>query len=129
MTPFGDRLRQARLAFALRRGQDVSKEEAGRAVGMTGAAYGRWEAGAKEPSLATIRTLATFFGVSMGWLTSGEGEMAPPEPPVADDPPAQAPVTRPTPPNPGLIIQPGPSVALPDPSVTRPAPKRRAGGR
>jgi transcriptional regulator with XRE-family HTH domain len=85
----------------------------------------RWEVGPAEPDLGTLRFLAQLAGIPVYDFAYGE-----PEPPdVADDPPAVVPVTRPTPPNPGLIIQPGPSVALPDPSVTRPQPKRRAGGR
>lgn len=58
----------------------MTKEEVGRALGVTGMTYGRWEANAKEPDLATIRRLADFFGVSMGWLASGEGAVLPPQP-------------------------------------------------
>lgn len=86
----------------------------------------RWEVGQGEPDRETLRTMAQLAGVPVYEFAYGE-----PERPVADDPPAvaPAPASRVTPPNGGLIVTPGPSIALPNPAHAKPPARRKAGGR
>jgi transcriptional regulator with XRE-family HTH domain len=69
---FGQRVLQARLDFAAKRGRTISQVEVGKAVGVTGVSVGRWESGEKEPDLETIGRLARFLEVSPGWLAFGD---------------------------------------------------------
>lgn len=71
----GQRFLQARLWMGATRGKPVSQREAGRAIGMTGAAIGAYEAGTNEPGLETIEQLAVFYGVRRCWLALEDGPM------------------------------------------------------
>jgi transcriptional regulator with XRE-family HTH domain len=63
---------QARREMSVRERRDVSGEEIAEAVGVTPAAYSRWEKGDRTPSEDYVRALAAFFGVTPAYLRYGE---------------------------------------------------------
>lgn len=72
---FGGRILQARLDLAAARRRPVSQAEVGRALGVTGVTVGRWESGAKEPSLGTFVRLAAILRAAPGFLAFGPRAM------------------------------------------------------
>ncbi len=68
---FGPRLLQARLNYSARVGRMVTQTEVGKKLGVTGTSIGRYEQGAKEPTLATFHKLARLYGVSPCYLCFG----------------------------------------------------------
>jgi transcriptional regulator with XRE-family HTH domain len=72
---FGQRVLQARLLLAVKRGRTVSQVEIGEALDTTGVTVGRWEAGGEPGSLELIERLAECLEVSPAWLCFGLGEM------------------------------------------------------
>lgn len=69
---FGQRLRRARRELSYRLDRDVYQEDVAKAVGVSSVAYGRWESDQREPDLATVRQLAKYYGVRVGYLVAGE---------------------------------------------------------
>jgi transcriptional regulator with XRE-family HTH domain len=78
LVALGQRLRDARLEAAYRRGAELSQTEVARALGVSGTALGSWEAGQREPTLETIYQLAALYKKAPGWLAYGEGYDVPP---------------------------------------------------
>jgi transcriptional regulator with XRE-family HTH domain len=80
---------QARRELGVRQRRDVPQEEIASAVGVSVAAYSRWEKGERVPNEDYVRKLALFFGVTPAFLRYGLVVPAPPEvldqPPVAED--------------------------------------------
>lgn len=74
---FGNRVLRARLELGARLSppRQITQAEVGRALDVSGVAVGTWEAGKKEPDLATIEKLATVLGVRAAWLAWGEEPM------------------------------------------------------
>lgn len=70
---FGTRVHQARLNLSARKGRSVTQIEVGKALKVTSATVGRWEAGLKEPSLDTIAALAKVLQVDPCYLAFGTG--------------------------------------------------------
>lgn len=68
---FGRRLYEARLARGAARKKELKQTEVARLIGVKPNTVSRWEAGAKEPTLATIEQLATVLGVDPGDLAFG----------------------------------------------------------
>lgn len=58
----GDRLKELRRARAL------TQQELADVLGLDRTTYAKYEAGANEPNIATIRALAAFFGVTTDYL-------------------------------------------------------------
>lgn len=85
---FGQRVFQARLALSAARGKTVTQADIAREMGVVGVTVGRWEAGLKEPDLATIERLAVVLKTSAAWLAFGQeggeqgGEQSPATPPT-----------------------------------------------
>lgn len=70
---YGQRIRQARLDLAAKRGKPLSQVEVAKAVGVSSVTVGYWEAEKTEPDgIATWRKLARVLNVSAGWLAFGE---------------------------------------------------------
>lgn len=70
---FGERVFQARKALEAETRADIPKEEMGRRLRVSGAAYGRWEKGEDKPNLDGLVTLARVLGVQPAWLAFGIG--------------------------------------------------------
>lgn len=54
---------------------DLSQEAFGKKIGVTGAAISRLESGDRNITDQMIYAICREFGVSEGWLRTGEGEM------------------------------------------------------
>jgi transcriptional regulator with XRE-family HTH domain len=65
---------QARREMSARERRDVTGEEIAAGVGVTPAAYSRWERGERTPSEAWVQKLAKFFGVTPAYLRYGVPE-------------------------------------------------------
>ena len=63
MITFKERLRE------LRQEKGISQQELGNIVNMSKMAISHWEKGNSEPCIEQLKTLATFFGVSIDYLT------------------------------------------------------------
>lgn len=72
---FGNRLAQLRREKAIRDRRDVSQAEIAKALGIPPTTYSRLESGVfkRSPEMETLRKIADYFGVSLGWLWFGEG--------------------------------------------------------
>lgn len=64
-------LAQCRREMSARLHRDVEGKDIARAVGVTPAAYSRWERGQRVPSEDDVRKLAAFFEVSPAYLRYG----------------------------------------------------------
>lgn len=73
---FGQRLGLLRRERGLVLGRDVPQSEVARDLGIPPTTYSRLEAGVfkRSPELATLKSLAKYFSVTLGWLWFGEGE-------------------------------------------------------
>lgn len=60
--PIGQRLKE------LRKSKHLTQAQVAEGINCTTAAYTRYEAGDREPSMETLAMLAEFFGVSMDYL-------------------------------------------------------------
>lgn len=69
-----DGIAQARREMSARERRDVTGEEIAKAVGVTSAAYSRWENGERTPNEAAVQKLAAFFGVSPAYLRYGDSQ-------------------------------------------------------
>jgi transcriptional regulator with XRE-family HTH domain len=58
---------------ALRKARGLTRAQLGKELGFTERSVGRWENGESEPVLGDLRRIASFFGVSVGYLI-GETE-------------------------------------------------------
>lgn len=67
----GLRLRNLRFARQMALGRAIELVEVAEGVGVTGAAYGRWENAKGKPTLANLEALAAYWQVHPGWLTFG----------------------------------------------------------
>ena len=132
---------QARREMSVRERRDVSGEEIAAAVGVTPAAYSRWEKGDRTPSEDYVVALAAFFGVTPAYLRYGlpvRGTLSKEEIVEARDRAAAQRAARETeaPSTPSLPPAPTPpptedAAGPPAPQATaedRPRPKRRRGG-
>lgn len=52
----------------LREEKDISQEELSKIVNITTRSYQRYEKGEREPSLATLKNIATFYNVTLDYL-------------------------------------------------------------
>ena len=52
----------------LRKEKGVSQKEVAKALGVTVSAYSNYEQGIREPSLAMVKDLCLYFGVSADYL-------------------------------------------------------------
>lgn len=68
----GDRIKQARLSLAARRGETVTQAWLAARCGVAGPTVSQWEAGIAQPSLPMIPKVAAALQVSAGWLAFGE---------------------------------------------------------
>ena len=66
----GDRIR------ALRRKTKISQTALSKAIGVTQSAVGMWETNKREPDLATLQKIASFFDVSVSEIV-GDSESPP----------------------------------------------------
>lgn len=73
----GNRLKRARMSAgaAMEPPRQITQEEAGRIVGVTGVTVGAWESGRNEPPLFKLRKLSELYGVHFEWLAIGTGTM------------------------------------------------------
>lgn len=62
---------------SLREERTVSQKELAFALDVAQSAVGNWESGARQPNLDRIRQLASFFGVSVGYLLGTEDRPSP----------------------------------------------------
>jgi transcriptional regulator with XRE-family HTH domain len=69
-TVFGQSSFAIRLA-ALRKRRGWSRDDLGRAIGVTERIVGYWETGGRQPIAENLERLADLFGVSMGELWRG----------------------------------------------------------
>lgn len=60
---FNERLKELRIETK------VSQKELGKLLNMSKMAISHWEKGNSEPCIEQLKTLATFFGVSIDYLT------------------------------------------------------------
>lgn len=84
---FGARLAQLRRQKAADEGRDIEKQTVAKAVGVSKASYGRYEAGLSMPDEEIMGKLADYFGVTRSWLHYGEGQRTPAPP---EEPPHRA---------------------------------------
>jgi transcriptional regulator with XRE-family HTH domain len=71
-------LAQARREMAARERRAVEQQEVADALGVSVAAYSRWERGAREPQdREMVARLAAFFGVTPAYLRFGIREAEP----------------------------------------------------
>lgn len=77
----GDRIR------ALRRKTKISQTALSKAIGVTQSAVGMWETNKREPDLATLQKIASFFDVSVSEIV-GDFE-SPPQSAAFGHPPIQ----------------------------------------
>lgn len=68
----GQRIKQARLRLAARRGETVTQAWLAAQCTVAGATVSQWEAGIVSPTLSMIPRIASALGVSAGWLAFGE---------------------------------------------------------
>jgi len=68
MNEIGERLR------SLRKERGLKQVEIAEEVGITRAYLSGLETGAATPGHATFMALASFYGVSLDWLTTGKGD-------------------------------------------------------
>jgi transcriptional regulator with XRE-family HTH domain len=68
----GERIRQARLTLAARRGETVTQSWLAAQCGVAGPTVSQWEAGIAQPSLGMIPKVAAALQVTAGWLAFGE---------------------------------------------------------
>lgn len=68
---------QARREMAARERRDIEQDEIAAAVGVTPAAYSRWEKGGRIPKEEDVQKLARFFGVSPMYLRYGVSASSP----------------------------------------------------
>lgn len=59
----------------LRKVLDLSQEQFGAKLGITGASVSRIEAGINNPSESTILLICSTYHVLYRWITTGEGQM------------------------------------------------------
>lgn len=71
-----DGLAQARREMSARERRDIEQEEIAAAVGVSAAAYSRWEKGQRIPKEDDVQKLAAFFGVTPAYLRYGVVEVA-----------------------------------------------------
>jgi transcriptional regulator with XRE-family HTH domain len=69
---FSERLAQERREKQARERRDIYKQDVAKAVGVSQATYGRYEAGLSMPDGDTLVRLAAFFGVTPSWLHYGQ---------------------------------------------------------
>ena len=62
----GDRLRAAR------RRNDLTQQQLGKRVGVTGVAISYWENGTNEPSIANLKQLCDALDITLDWLLFGD---------------------------------------------------------
>lgn len=76
---FGERLGLLRRERGVQLKRDLSQAEVARALKIPPTTYSRLEAGSfkRSPELDTLKALAKYFGVTLGWLWFGEGERTP----------------------------------------------------
>jgi transcriptional regulator with XRE-family HTH domain len=67
----GERLKHARLAFALAKRKDVTPTDVAEMIGIAGYSVSRYEDGSSEPTLKMIEALAEVLGVTPEWLAFG----------------------------------------------------------
>lgn len=63
--------------MSARERRDVTGEEIAEAVGVSAAAYSRWEKGQRSPKENDVAKLAAFFGVTPAYLRYGIAPSAP----------------------------------------------------
>lgn len=68
----GERLAQLRRERSARERRDVTADEIAAAIGVTGAAYSRYEKGLRRPKDRVVDALAVYHGVSRGFIRYGE---------------------------------------------------------
>ena len=83
-----DRTLPGRL-LNLRKERELSQRELARKAGIPFNSYCNWERGHNEPTLANLKRLANFFGVSIDYLL-GETDIKKPYPHPPDDHPQEA---------------------------------------
>lgn len=66
MDQFGKRLKR------IRKERKLSQKDVGKAIGMTGSAYGFYEQGVRNPTIPTLRKLSQVLDVSVNYLVTGE---------------------------------------------------------
>ena len=57
--------------YALRKSRGLTQEQLAEALGVSRQAVSKWESGASEPELASLRAISAFFGVSLDSLLGG----------------------------------------------------------
>jgi transcriptional regulator with XRE-family HTH domain len=62
---------QARREMAVRERRDITQGEVATGIGVTVAAYSRWETGQRVPREEDVAKLAEFFGVTPAYLRYG----------------------------------------------------------
>lgn len=69
---WAQRIKQARLALALKRREEINKTRIAERMGVSDVTVGYWEKGRSEPDIATFVKLAAVLETSPGWLAFGE---------------------------------------------------------
>ncbi|MFK0277408.1 helix-turn-helix domain-containing protein [Ensifer sp. NPDC090286] len=69
-TPLGARLRECRRQLG-----DPDREQFARTLGVSKSALASYERGESEPTASVLRAYTENYGISLGWLVTGSGEM------------------------------------------------------
>lgn len=76
----GERIAQERREMSARLRRDVTRAEVAQAIGVDGGTVTKWENGEVAPRDDALIRLASFFGVTRGWLRWGELPREAPQP-------------------------------------------------
>ena len=63
---FSQRIKELRLSL------NLTKEQLAEEIGVSDSAVGHWERGTRRPSIDVVIALASFFGVSLGYMAGVE---------------------------------------------------------
>lgn len=74
LSTLGRRLGYLRRLAGLEMGQDVSRKQVAKALGVSQTIVGRWETDEKGPSRDRVPKIAAAYGVAAGWILTGEGQ-------------------------------------------------------
>ena len=66
MSTFRERLKE------LREEKNLFHKDVAKALSVTRSAYSGWEQGRREPDIYTLKLIAKFFGVTVGYLVGAE---------------------------------------------------------
>ncbi|WPJ67928.1 c repressor [Sinorhizobium phage Aussie] len=69
-TPLGARLRDCRRQLG-----DPDRDEFARSLGVSKSALASYERGESEPTVSVLRVYSEKYGIDLGWLVTGAGEM------------------------------------------------------